>query len=207
MASTEAELFIFVGHPRETSLSQALADAYEAGARGAGARVRRMDLNAMVFDPDLTHGYKARKTLEPDLEAWREAVTQARHIAIFYPQWWGGMPAKMKGVFDRAYLPGFAMRYHDKGPFWDRLLTGRSAEVFLTADTPSWWDRFVYGRPAARQIRKLVLIYAGIKPVSIHQLGPVKLASKRKIVGWIKSAEARGAAAGRRLSEGAALSQ
>jgi putative NADPH-quinone reductase len=202
LASTETDLFIFVGHPRATSLSQALADAYEAGARAAGASVRRMDLNAMAFDPDLTEGYKARKTLEPDLEAWREAVAGARKIALFYPQWWGGMPAKMKGVFDRAYLPGFAMRYHEKGPFWDRLLTGRSAEVFLTADTPPWWDRFVYGRPAARQVERLVLNFAGIKPVIIREFGPVKLASERKIAGWIKSAEARGAAAGRRVCEG-----
>ena len=26
---------------------------------------------------------------------------------------WGGMPAKMKGVLDRAYLPGFAFSYHE----------------------------------------------------------------------------------------------
>lgn len=200
MSSPKAELFLFVGHPRAASLSQALADAYEAGARSAGASVRRMDLSAMAFDPDLTEGYKARKTLEPDLEAWRAAVADARHLAMFYPQWWGGMPAKMKGVFDRAYLPGFAMRYHEKGPFWDRLLTGRSAEVFITADTPPWWDRWVYGRPAARQVERLVLNFAGIKPVTVRQMGPVKLASPGKIKGWIKAAEARGAAAGRRVS-------
>jgi hypothetical protein len=55
--------------------------------------------------------------------------------------------------------------------------------VFLTADTPPWWDRFVYGRQAAVQIRQRVLKCAGIKPVTIRQFGPVKLASKRKIAG------------------------
>ncbi|WP_421861293.1 hypothetical protein [Oceanicaulis sp.] len=63
-----AELFIFVGHPAETSFSQALADAYQRGAEAGGVQTTRMDLNAMQFDPDLSFGYKQRKTLEPDLE-------------------------------------------------------------------------------------------------------------------------------------------
>jgi putative NADPH-quinone reductase len=195
-----AELFIFVGHPAETSFSQALADAYQRGAEAGGVQTTRMDLNAMQFDPDLSFGYKQRKTLEPDLERWRQHVADARRIAIFYPQWWGGMPAKMKGVFDRAYLPGFAMRYHDTDPFWDRLLTGRSADVFLTSDTPAWWDRYVYGQPAARQIKRLVLEFAGIKPVRMNLISPIKRASPKQFERWIKTARQAGENAARALA-------
>lgn len=193
-------IFIFVGHPAETSFSQALADAYQQGAEAAGVQTTRMDLNAMRFDPDLSFGYTQRKTLEPDLELWRQHVSDARRIAIFYPQWWGGMPAKMKGVFDRAYLPGFAMRYHDTGPFWDPLLTGRSADVFLTADTPAWWDRYVYGQPAAQQIKKPVLEFAGIKPVRLRQFAPIKSASPKQLERWIKTARKAGETAARALT-------
>jgi NAD(P)H dehydrogenase (quinone) len=193
------EIFVFVGHPAATSFSHALADAYQAGAEAAGAAVVRQDVNAMAFDPDLTDGYKQRKALEPDLELWREHVAAAKTLALFYPQWWGGMPAKMKGVFDRAYLPGFAMRYHNKGPFWDRLLTGRRADVFLTADTPAWWDRLVYGRPAALQIKKLVLEFAGIRPVTVRQFAPIKLSKPKARERWLQQAHAAGARAAAKL--------
>ena len=52
------KIFIWVGHPNETSLSHGLADAYQRGAEAAGAEVRRMNLHDMAFDLDLTYGYK-----------------------------------------------------------------------------------------------------------------------------------------------------
>ena len=39
-----ARIFIFVGHPRASSLSHGLADAYARGAASAGAEIRRMYL-------------------------------------------------------------------------------------------------------------------------------------------------------------------
>lgn len=87
-------IFVFVGHPRATSLSHGLADAYARGALAAGAEIRRMNLSDMTFDMDLTEGYHARKELEPCLVAWREQTLWANHLAWVYPQWWGGLPAK-----------------------------------------------------------------------------------------------------------------
>jgi len=195
-----ARIFIWVGHPSETSLSAKLADAYAEGASRAGAEIRRMDLNTMHFDPDLSYGYHQRKTLEPCLEKWRENILWSGHLAWFYPQWWGGMPAKMKGVIDRAYLPGFAMNYHTDDPWWDKLLKGRSADVFLTADAPDFYDRLTNGRPAGRQVENLVLKFAGIKPVWTKQMGPIKTAKPEKIAKWVAAAEKRGHSKARSLS-------
>lgn len=189
-------IFIWVGHPRAASLSHSLADAYARGATAGGAEIRRMNLSEMSFDPDLTEGYHSRKTLEPCLEEWRENMSWAERVCWVYPQWWGGMPAKMKGVIDRSYLPGFAMKYHDNDPFWDRLLAGRSADVLMTSDAPAWYDRITYGRPAGRQVERLVLKFSGIKPVRTLQFGPVKTASEAKIASWLKKAEQAGASAG-----------
>lgn len=194
-----ARIFIWVGHPRENSLSHGMADAYQRGAEAEGAEIRRMQLHEMDFDPDLTFGYQQRKTLEPCLEAWQEHVTWASHVCWAYPYWWGSMPAKMKGVIDRAFLPGFAMRYHETGPWWDKLLKGRSADVLITADSPAWFDRLAYGRPGKNQVENLVLKYAGIKPVHTLQVGTVKTARPGKVEHWLKQAEARGRRAAQRL--------
>jgi putative NADPH-quinone reductase len=187
-----ANIFIWVGHPRETSLSHGMADAYEAGAREQGAVIRRMHLRDMSFDPDLEEGYHSRKDLEPCLNEWRENILWADHLCWVYPIWWGGMPAKMKGVIDRAFLPGFAMQYHDDKIFWDRLLKGRSADVLLTADSPAWYDGLTNARAAKNQVRRTVLGFAGIKPVKVLQVGTVKTAKPAKIQNWLDQAKARG---------------
>lgn len=170
-----------------------MADAYAAAAQAEGAEVRRQNLAEMDFDPNLQEGYRARMELEPCLEEWRENILWANHLAWFYPIWWGGMPAKMKGVLDRAFLPGFAMTYHEKDPFWDRLLKGRSAEVFHTAHSPAFWERWVYGRPAAKQVRKLVLEFAGIQPVTIRHFGSTRNLKPAKAKQWVAAAEKAGA--------------
>lgn len=190
-------VFVFTGHPRGTSLSAALATAYAAAAQKAGAEVRRMDLATMEFGANLAQGYRERMNLEPDLLAWQQMVRWASHLAIFYPLWWGGMPARLKGVFDRAFLPGFAMRYHENGPMWDRLLAGRTADVFITADSPSWWDSLVNHAPGRNQVRHTVLEFAGIKVRRMRQFGPVKSASEKTVAGWIRRAEADAARLGR----------
>jgi len=197
----DVKIFIWVGHPSETSLSHGMADAYARGAREMGAEIRRLDLHDMEFDPDLTQGYKKRKELEPDLVAWRENTLWANHVCWAYPQWWGGMPAKMKGVVDRAFLPGFAMHYHEDDPWWDRLLKGRSGDVLMTSDAPAWFDQLLYGRPAKGQVKKLVFEFSGIKPVRVLQVGTVKSAPEDKIQKWLDKAYQYGRSAARKAGQ------
>lgn len=191
------KIFIWVGHPRERSLSHGMADAYEAGACDRGAQIRRMHLRDMDFDPDLEDGYHSRKELEPCLNEWRDNVQWADHLCWAYPVWWGGMPAKMKGVIDRAFLPGFAMDYPEGKIFWDRLLIGRRADLLLTSDAPAWYDQIVNGRPAKNQAVNTILKFSGIKPVKTLQVGTVKTASDSKTQKWLGTANKRGIAAAR----------
>ncbi len=192
------KIFIWVGHPRATSLSHGMADAFEAGAKEQGADVRRMHLRDMDFDPDLEEGYHSRKELEPCLVEWRENILWADHLCWAYPVWWGGMPAKAKGVIDRAFLPGFAMAYPEGKVMWDRLLTGRGADLLLTSDAPVWFDQITNNRPAKAQAKNTILKFAGIKPVHTLQVGTVKTASEQKIASWIDAARRNGARAARR---------
>ena len=191
-------IFIWVGHPRETSLSHGLADAYQAAAEGAGAEIRRMNTFDMNFDADLTEGYHSRKTLEPCLEEWRENLSWCEHTAWIYPYWWGGMPAKMKGVIDRSFLPGFAMRYHEDDPWWDRLLAGRTADVIISSDSPGWFDTLRYGAPGHKQVKNLILEFSGIKVARMKQIGTIKTASDKKIKSWINQAANMGKRAAQR---------
>lgn len=191
------KIFVWVGHPRETSLSHGMADAYSKGAQESGAEIRRMNVFDMQFDPDLTYGYHQRKDHEPCLTEFRDNILWADHLCWAYPQWWGGMPAKMKGVIDRAFLPGFAMNYHDNNQGWDKLLKGRSADVLMTSDAPVWFDKFFYGRAANNQVKRTVLWFTGVSPVRTLQVAPVKGASEKTINNWLDKAYKRGLKAGK----------
>ena len=192
------KLFIWVGHPGETSLSHGLADAYQRGAEAQGAEVRRMNLFDMDFDPDLTHGYRQRKDHEPDLVEFLDNTLWADHLAWFHPMWWGGMPAKMQGAIDRTFLPGITFAYRENSSLWDKLLKGKTADVTVTADTPGWFLKFMYGNALKHRMTKQVLGFTGVKVANFSYFATAKTASEGKIHDWTQKAYNIGADAGRR---------
>ena len=188
-------LFIWVAHPKADSLCGGIADAYQAGAVGRGAEVRRMDLHAMAFNPAFQGYDEDPAALEPDLATWQANIAWADHIMIVHPYWWGAMPTQAKEVLDRALTPGFAFKYHARGVAWDKLLTGKTADAIITSDTPPLIDTLLYRKPARRVLKNQVLGFCGIKAKNVIQLGSVKLASAEKIARWFRRAESMGAAA------------
>ena len=122
-----------------------------------------------------------------------KAIQASDHLVVAFPMWWGGQPALLKGFFDRTLLPGIAFKYHDKDPFWDRLLVGRSADVIITADTPRLFLRWNYGDPVIKQIKKQVLDFCGFKPVQVYYYAPVRKQKPEQINAWRQEARKRGA--------------
>jgi putative NADPH-quinone reductase len=129
----------------------------------------------------LQYGYRKRTELEPDLlESW-EKIKWAEHLVFVFPIWWGGMPAMLKGFFDRLFLPGFAFQYRENSVWWDKLLTGKSAHIIATMDTPYWYFRLVYGNPGIQQFKRTILQFSGINPVKVTVFSPIKNVAADKI--------------------------
>lgn len=167
------KVFILLGHPDKDSLNCTFADEYERGAEEAGHEVRRMNIGEIVFDPILHHGYRLRQELEPDLLSFQENVKWADHFIIFYPSWWSTMPALLKGLFDRAWLPGFAYKFIDGSYRWKRLMKGKSASMVITSDTAPLIQRVVFG-DTTNELRKGILWFAGFGPIYVHKFGYLK---------------------------------
>ncbi|MET4615332.1 NAD(P)H dehydrogenase (quinone) [Stenotrophomonas sp. 2619] len=185
-------IVILLGHPDRDSLCGALAERYQHAALAAGHTVQLFALGEIDFDPILRHGYRQIQPLEPGLEQINTAIAGCEHLVLVYPTWWGGMPALLKGFFDRAFLPGVAFRYRADSVWWDRLLAGRSARVITTLDTPPWYFRWVYRMPGHQQIRRTILEFCGIRPVKISGFGPVRSASAAQREAWLQQAEQLG---------------
>ncbi len=165
-----------------------------------------MNLADMAFDIENYDGYnKNMPTLEPDLLAWQENISWADHLLFAHPYWWGAMPAKAKAVLDRALAPGFGFKYHHKGIGWDKLLTGKTADVMITSDTPPLIDTLIYWRPGRRVIKNQVLGFCGVKVKNVKQYGSVKLANDKKISGWLKHAGKMGAKAAGKKTHGPSI--
>ena len=178
MDKPKKRIFLFLGHPDKSGNNGDFIDAYEHGAKEAGFEVKRMNLGDMQFDPILHHGYRAIQHLEPDLKTFQENIKWCDHFVIFYPIWWASMPALLKGLFERVWLPGFAYRFHRgdqnwKKLLWDKLLTGKTAHVVVTMDNWPTIAQLFFG-DITSQMTSGVLGFAGIGPTAVSKIGGMK---------------------------------
>src|SRR5690242_17084044 len=193
------KVLVILGHPRLHSFCEALADAYVEGAHGAGADVRRLSLVDFAFEPNVLVPSPRDQAQEPAVAEAVGLVAWADHLVFVFPTWWGTMPALMKGFLDRVLMPGFAFQEHDEGSGWDKLLTGRSAHLLTTMDTPTWVYRWIYKAPGLNSLARATLGFCGIEPVRTTIFGVVKDSDSAKRERWLQEARAHGL----RLREGA----
>lgn len=186
-------ILIILGHPdSETSFCAALAHHYLQGANTGGADIRELHLGTLQFDPILRTGYRGSQGFEADLKQAQEDILWAEHLVFVYPTWWGTLPALLKGFIDRIFLPGFAFKYRKNSPLWDKLLSGRSAELLVTMDTPDWYYRLIYRNAGISVMKKNVLDFSGISPVKVHTFGPMISSNEKQRDKWLDDASRAG---------------
>lgn len=186
------KILIVLGHPNKDTFCGSLAESYKKGAIQSGAEVKEIFISDLKFDPILHRGYKEIQELEPDLVQAQELIKWAEHLVFVYPTWWATMPALLKGFFDRVFLPGFAFKYRENSPYWDKYLTGKSARVITTMDAPAWYNFLVYGNAGQKTIKRGTLQFCGIKPVKVTTIGGVKAMKKEQLTNWLTKAEKLG---------------
>lgn len=178
------KILILLGHPDKETFSGLLADQYQTSATEAGHEVARVNLGDLSFDPILHKGYKEIQNLEPDLLALQEKFNWADHIVIVYPNWWCTMPALLKGLFDRFWLPGFAFNFDRQSKKLIKRLSGKTARVIIVAGTTSpfmtWWKYGDY----TNEIQYGILEFAGIK-TDVTALGPCEQVDDSVREKWI----------------------
>jgi len=161
------KIVIVVGSAGADSFGRRLAEAYRQEAEAAGASVSVVDVAPLRFEPVLTGGLSGDQVLEPDLAAAQATLGAADHLVFVYPNWWGTYPARLKGFFDRVFLPGFAFQYR-KGGLPEKLLAGKTARLIVTLDGPGWWYRWAMGAGGDRALRRSVLWFCGVKTRGIY---------------------------------------
>ncbi|RAR42573.1 NAD(P)H-dependent oxidoreductase [Paenibacillus sp. MDMC362] len=159
------KVLIIQGNPIANSYGSRLAEVYARGAAESGAEVRELVLAELEFDLNLSGGYKDKQPLEPDLQKAQELISWADHLVFVYPNWWGGMPALLKGFIDRVFLPGFAFKYRKNSPLPEQLLKGKTARLIVTMDSPYVYYRFYLGQPGHQMMKHSILKFCGVGSV------------------------------------------
>lgn len=185
-------ILILNGHPDKESFCTALAERYKIGADLSGSDCKLINLTELDFSPVLKHGYRKRTDFEPDLKNMWDLISNANHLVFVYPNWWGTYPALLKGFIDRVFLPGFAFDYQEKSPLPKKLLTGKTARLIVTTDTPNWYYSLVYKKPGHNSMKKSILGFCGIKPVKISTFGSVKSSTDVQRKNWLDKVEKLG---------------
>lgn len=179
------KILIILGHPNKESFCGALAESYKKGAIESGAEVKELILADLQFAVNLQKGYLEIQELEPDLVEAQRLIKWAEHLVWVYPTWWGTYPALMKGFIDRTFLPGFAFKYRENSPWWDKFLTRKSARLIITLDAPVFYNWLMYGSANQKAMKRATLEFCGIKPVRVTTFGQVKASDDSKRQKWL----------------------
>jgi NAD(P)H dehydrogenase (quinone) len=186
-------ILIVLAHPQARSFCSALAEAYAAGAQGAGAEVRQLNLAEIDFNPIGSGSHAQPAALEPALVQAQADIRWAGHLVFIYPIMWGTLPALLKGFIERVFAPGFAVNFRKDSPRWDKLLKGRSARLIVTLNTPPLAYRLLFRRAGHITMKRSILEFCGVKPVRITDVGPMGSSTAERRERWLDEARALGA--------------
>ncbi len=179
---------VICGHPDKVSFTRIVADHYQAGAQDAGHNVERVNIGELNFDPILHKGYKEIQQLEPDLLSLQDKFRAADHIVVIYPNWWCTMPAILKGLFDRFWLPGFAFNFNKQTKEIEKHLKGKTGRVIILSGSHSpfktWWQFGDY----TNEIQYGIMEFAGIR-TNVSSYGPCEKVNDAVREEWLKEVE------------------
>ncbi|WIV58525.1 NAD(P)H-dependent oxidoreductase [Amycolatopsis nalaikhensis] len=202
-------------HPEPRSLSGALRDDGLRTLRALGHDARESDLYAMKWNPvvdaadfgaaasddrlvvgDTAARAHARGELSPDIVAEQEKLDWADAVVVQFPLWWYGMPAILKGWFDRVFVKGYG--YGVRGEdgrtlrYGEGRLAGKRAVVVLTAGArePALGPRGINGAldDVLFGLHHGTLFYAGmavLPPVAVYgadRVSPEHFAEARDLL-------------------------
>lgn len=167
---------ILQGHPDPAGghFIQALAGAYERGAREAGHEVKLIDVARLEFALLRNAQEWEWKPPAEQIAAAQQAIVWAEHLVILYPLWLGDMPALLKGFFEQALRPGFAIGKAAPGKLWKKKLAGRSARIVVTMGMPAFFYRVYYRAHSLKSLKRNILEFCGISPVRTTVIGMVE---------------------------------
>lgn len=154
-------VLLIYSHPVAESFAAAAHATVLQALTDGGHEVIDVDLYAEGFDPVMSRQERldyqnTARNIRP-VRKYDDQLAAAEAIVLVYPAWWYGMPAMLKGYFDRVWLPGVAFDVAPDGTVkTDRLKTLRRIVVVTTYGASWWMVRLALGDPTRKLIGRAV---------------------------------------------------
>jgi len=180
-------VLIIYAHPNEKSFCSAIKDNLIAGLKINTNAVRIHDLYysnfnpklskvELIGDPKILSGYKTIVKYQYDIK-W------ANIIIIIHPTWWFGVPAILKGYFDRILSEGFAFTYEDNKP--EPKLLNKKGILIQTFDATEEMEKELYNEITYKSIF-YTWKYCGIEDWQQKALYQVNFVSQEQRLKWLE---------------------
>ncbi len=152
-------------HPVETSYNAEIHRVAVDTLKRAGHEVEDLDLYAEGFDPVLS---RAERLDYHDLTKnsalvgkYVAQLLRTEALVFVYPTWTYGLPAMLKGWFDRVMLPGVSFRLGEDGIARPNLQHIKRVVGISTYGRPWWVATFLMGNPPRKNIVRYFRLVTG----------------------------------------------
>jgi NAD(P)H dehydrogenase (quinone) len=150
------KILVLFAHPLSDSFNAAIHRTAVEALRAGGHEVDDLDLYAENFQPVLSaderrHYHDLSRNRIP-AAPYIERLQRAEAVIFMFPTWSFGMPAIMKGWFDRVMIPGVSFRLNADGVARPNLQHIRQVVGVSTYGRPWWQVRFIVGDLPRRQV-------------------------------------------------------
>jgi putative NADPH-quinone reductase len=146
-------------HPLVDSYSHALAGVVAEALQQRGHQVTVTDLYRDGFEPVMSAAER-RSYYEPTYDGaavahYTELLRRIDGVIFCFPHWWFGMPAMLKGYFDRVWAPGIAFTHDLAGARLRPMLQNIKIFGVVTSYGSPWWvTRLIAGDPGGKVLMR-----------------------------------------------------
>lgn len=168
-----------------------LINAYKSGAESSGATVRELAIIDLIFNPNKQFNNRQIAELEPDLQKALQQIKQANHIVLFCPVYVDHIPTKVKGFFDRLFLPDQIFAGNRSGI--DNNFSGKSGRIVSILDEATFQDWKLNKKPTYLSIKKPIFEKCRISPVLTNTIGELHALDNHYSKKWVTKMEKFGA--------------
>lgn len=181
------QVLILNGDIEKTVSTDFLINAYKKGADAAGATVRELAIIDLIFNSNKLFNNRQIAELEPDLQKALSAIRQANHIVLFCPVYVDHIPAKIKGFFDRLFMPDQVFTTSAQG--FNNNFSGKSGRIVSILDEATFRDWKANKKPTYLSIKKTVFEKCRITPVLTNTIGQLHSLENHYSQKWVTKME------------------
>lgn len=176
-------VLVVYAHPLPDSFDADVHRTALTALQAAGHEVDDLDLYAENFQPVLTaeerRNYHDETRNRVPVAPYVERVQQADAIVFVFPTWCSGVPAILKGWFDRVLIPGVAFTMKNGEP--QPALTNIRRVVGVSTYGQTWWEvRLLVSDLPRRYITRFFRTMTGLVPATYLALYDMNHATPKR---------------------------